>query len=1025
MDDDATFSERDLLHFVALRDPQRPSKPVPHIRTSETPRTFVPTPVRGRTGLLSRALRGRTLTVADSPTPQEIVPPVITHLAEASPWVQAVDQYLRSTKEFSASDIVELILRKWNEDNFRDQKQKLSEVLGHELFISERKLVTQSLLSATYGTNFPLSARPDLVRMMHVYAVIDAIVSDSRANHSKIAAAQRALVLVPVIELRHDTPRISQLEDDQLPSPADLLQEIARLESAAEELSALLTKTLPSTNVVSGWDEALDVAPWVLRGGHVVTSETRKTLREITTLPHPSIPDAVQALRERAQETYQRAAMMETSSPALQTTALMRQLARIHPLRATFEGPPIVTSGGAVLSAPPRIGDLEVVTTKLLYYKRSDIAHIENLMPGETKERMHKVIDIVEEMRRSENESVRSVVQRTQSTSLDELGNEVSKLVQEDSGLEAALSTNVHAPYVEVSANVGFSKSSSITDSKASTVNYAHQKIQEASMSVSRLNREIRTLLERTEITDVNKHALTNRSKKNFSGVYCWLDKRQKAQVNNYGRRLLLELLLPEPAVFYRYARSKGAGLQVDVEAPPDLVLPLTGETLSPDKITRTNWLGLGSRFRTAELVPPPPEFTVSLVSFSSQASPGAAASPSADGASPPHFYRDEQRAEIPFGYQAIQWVAVALLGKDAAVRAPDVQRQLLKNVVSAGTTIPNLLDGGVTNVDEGIKRAWDTWVDKLPISQVPEGPSGSIAVGPSFAELKAGATRVGEWTGWGTVQPTAMPEMANRDGGDVIPCALQVSNAHGYAVTVTVLNRIASAYRDWQVSSYKAILERHQRWERDFRAAVSQSEFDLDSSLQGENPKLIEETILDELKHVSKGFLGYPEKVNNGVDHGDPNIDRRPVINVAAGATAGAETLFFETAYDWKHAMYNFYPYMHSSRKDWPAALAESAAVDPLMRRFLRAGAVRVVLPVTVGFERAVCAKLALKLPQPWISEDAVTADREPWISIVDEIRTAQDEGYKRMAVGDSWEFDVATTLVRLEDDPGLFRAK
>lgn len=1024
MGEEALFSSHDVLHFVAIRDPQRPTAPIPKVVAAlPTPRSYVPTLGGSKSRRLPRLFRrpyqpAVELVAGDSV--EDIEPPTITKIEETSPVIQAVDEYLRRDGRKSADAIRKVIL-----NNSNPKANSLSQVVASEVYKNERTTITQSLLSVTYGTDFPLSARTDLVRIMQVYAVIDAIVADPSSTESHLAAAEKSLVLVPVAKTKPRRPSQLLLQGEEHPtSSAELLAKVTSLESAADELAALLEKPLPEPNVISGWDEAEDVPVWVLRGGHQLSESTRKALQEVTSQPHPSIPDVVEVLRKRAERVYQTAVQMESNKPAMQTTALIRELNRVHPLRESGKLP-VITSSGAVLSAPPRIGDLEVITTETMYYKPSDIAHIENILSGETKERTHQVVDVLEEMSRSENETIRSVAQRSQSLALDELGSQVNKLVQEDSGLEAALSTDVHAPYVEISANVGFSRSTSKTDSETQTLSYAHQKLQEASVSVSRLNREVRTVIERTEITETNKHQLTNKTKKNISGVYCWLDKHQRAQVHNYGSRLLLELLLPDPAVYYRYARAKGAGLRVDVEAPPDLVMPLTGEPLSPEKITRSTWLGLSARFKTAELSPPPPEFTVSLTSFSNQAPPATAPSSSASAASPyPHLYRDEQRAEIPSGYQALQWVAVALLGGTPAVLTSDVQRALLKDAIKAGSNIPSLFSvwGGV--VSEDAKKAWDAWVDKLSISNVPNGPTGSIAVGPSYKELVAGANRVEGWMGWGTIVPTAMPEPGYRDDTSVIPVALQTSNANGYAITVTILNRISSAYREWQVSCYKAILEKHQRWERDFRSAVSQSEFDYDRMFEGENPRLVEDTILEEIKHVARKFLGYPALSTNGVDIGDPHVGREPDIDAVTAAQSGPHSLFYETAFDWKRAMYHLYPYMHSTRRDWTAAVAETAS-DPLMRRFLRAGSVRVVLPVTEGYERAVCARLALDLPEPWISDNAVTALEEPWISIVEEIRRSQDVKYKRIALGPSWEFDVATTLVRLEDDPALFQPR
>lgn len=48
-------------------------------------------------------------------------------------------------------------------------------------------------------------------------------------------------------------------------------------------------------------------------------------------------------------------------------------------------------------------------------------------------------------------------------------------------------------------------------------------------------------------------HKLDNaRKDKNVVGIYRYINKRYKAQVFNYGERLMFEFLIPEPAEFYR-----------------------------------------------------------------------------------------------------------------------------------------------------------------------------------------------------------------------------------------------------------------------------------------------------------------------------------------------------------------------------------------------------------------------------------------------------------------------------------------
>ncbi len=59
------------------------------------------------------------------------------------------------------------------------------------------------------------------------------------------------------------------------------------------------------------------------------------------------------------------------------------------------------------------------------------------------------------------------------------------------------------------------------------------------------------------EFVEENIHEFDNRDgKEHISGVYRWVDKKMKNQIYNYGKRMMFEFIIPEPARLHRLANA-------------------------------------------------------------------------------------------------------------------------------------------------------------------------------------------------------------------------------------------------------------------------------------------------------------------------------------------------------------------------------------------------------------------------------------------------------------------------------------
>lgn len=92
----------------------------------------------------------------------------------------------------------------------------------------------------------------------------------------------------------------------------------------------------------------------------------------------------------------------------------------------------------------------------------------------------------------------------------------------------------------------------------------------------------------------------------NVAGVYRWLDKIYYNQVVNYGRRMMFEFVIPEPAAFHLFAKLAKPMSDEVIEAPP--VFDITSfEQITPETYDEYAVL------YAATSVKPPPSSIVSV----------------------------------------------------------------------------------------------------------------------------------------------------------------------------------------------------------------------------------------------------------------------------------------------------------------------------------------------------------------------------------------------------------------------------
>jgi hypothetical protein len=251
------------------------------------------------------------------------------------------------------------------------------------------------------------------------------------------------------------------------------------------------------------------------------------------------------------------------------------------------------------------LGDLMIVRQNLKAYSALDVAHIENVLQGESKEREHRRKRLTEETFFTESETELEEERDTQTSERFELRSEVQEEVKETFKFDAGVKVTAKlGPFVELEADARFGYENARTEGRKKATQYSRETTERASTRFAErvLERRERRLVE--EVEELNRHGINATSAaSNITGVYQWVNKVYEAQVFNYGLREMYEFFLPEPAIFYIGSLvSKGLS---DGEAPT----PPPPFTVSPNTLNRSNYKYYTSLYGASGVPAPPEEF--------------------------------------------------------------------------------------------------------------------------------------------------------------------------------------------------------------------------------------------------------------------------------------------------------------------------------------------------------------------------------------------------------------------------------
>lgn len=571
-------------------------------------------------------------------------------------------------------------------------------------------------------------------------------------------------------------------------------------------------------------------------------------------------------------------------------------------------------------------GDLKVLKSDLYKYELGEVAHIDNVLAGQYKDRVFRDLRRTEESITTEEENESEKVTENQTTERFELQKEVSNVVQSDS--EFSVGVDVTASFgsmLSISSGLNYASNNSQTTSQNVAQSYAKEVISKALNRVISKVRTQRSFTRTTETEETNTNKLDNtQSGTNLTGVFRWVNKIFRHKIENYGKRLMFEFVVPEPAAFYIYQKLRKIGEDRVVKKPLD---PTKGTKdlkpiLSYNDITPDNYGIWAALYDVKDITAPPVEFkTVSRAIDHMMKAEGEAET----------FTISINDMEVPDGY----WCTDAIFKCN-------------------GSGQPN------SNV-----RVWvgNNWMDS------------------SYGFYNTGMNRE----------------------TDRVPVSILSVNTPFHATIEAICKLRPETLRAWKVKTYQAILAAYNQMLKDFEEAMARNVSSDFTVIQGQNPLLNREIEKEELKKHAISMVTRQRFTTfdamTGSDPGDP-LTRYPEFAFDESEREGRYIQFFEQAFDWKNIMYAFYPYFWGRKFKW-LELKSYKDTDPLFEKFLKAGAARIVVPASEGYEKAVLHYLATgeiwqggDVPEPSdplyqpvykdLLKDIVQDTSEPWLSTV-----------------------------------------
>lgn len=574
------------------------------------------------------------------------------------------------------------------------------------------------------------------------------------------------------------------------------------------------------------------------------------------------------------------------------------------------------------------ITDYKRVEQSTYCYVEGEVAHIENIMAREYKERSTRRLKRSESQTTKSSESEKEKLTDTTSTERHEMQSEVSKILQESKDFAAQAgfqaSWGPEKARFMANANASYATHNSKEESNRQAVTEAKDITARAlDRIVTKVKEErIDKILE--EFEENNKHGFDNtKGSSHVVGVYRWVDKVVKNQIYNYGKRMMFEFMIPEPAKLHRL------GMKVINLAESTLVKPVDPRestihtlknfsSLEDDTILKY-WI---SKFNVEMEIP---EKNLVLSKSYSDTSVG----------SDEHFNKTES-ITIPDGYVATHGYA------NGHFKYDNDSKQQHSYGVGIGQHV------------------------HCVANQYSNGQFGNIYFPLANVAKSINVT-------YHSLNYLAMTVGFN------IHCELSVEAKNTWLQKI--FNEIIEAY-ETEMAKYNQALAEAKELGVQIKGSNPGFYRKIENTILRRN---CISYMLNQNPNVDLTF-GKGKYYNNGYSSGDETFLNTDIKLDGKLDQYAAFIKFIEQAFEWEIMSYHLYPYYWGERKSW-ADLYQFDDNDPIFRAFMQSGMARVIVTVRLGFEEAVRHFMATG--QIWNGGEVPVIDDPLFLSLVDEMRS------------------------------------
>ncbi len=641
------------------------------------------------------------------------------------------------------------------------------------------------------------------------------------------------------------------------------------------------------------------------------------------------------------------------------TTVVVESDSKKPPAKDDFNLPP---DGEISVSLLPNavklsVGELFYVQKTLDKYQLGEISHIENVLAGEHRSRTHRYLHRLEDTQVSAETKRNEREEHLESTDRFEVEQQSSNLTRAEMGLEAGGKISYsYGPTFSAEGTAKTTVNLAAEQTQKKSLTYAREIVSKTVDKTVEEIRKERQLKITDEIEETNLHEFESNPNQDTVGIYRWVDKIYNMQLVNYGKRMMLDITIPEPATHYLRALGLGYPEAALVEPEPF--------TLDPTDLNRYSLSYWAKKYNAEGLEAPPNKYAT--VAHTENAASEQIHDPIHKAANTP--------LTIPQGYLAIKaHITVEWLHTSA----DDVQA----NESGIPVDFPPM-------VRIGVGRKWIT-IRKDTINDNPMDD-------PSLWKK--------------TVQ------LSSETGQ--LPLAMIMYVRGAGTVTVEIqCERTGLAMRNWQLRTFDLIHAAYQARVREYEEQKTLIELKAKNlkldQLQSTTFEQIEHNELKRgtIELLSGESLGLINPLNIS-----SNSTTLPSIHKPNADRLSELVLFFEQVFEWTNIQYSLYPYFWGHRSRWVEKLAADVS-DSNHKAFLQAGSAHVIVPVKPGSELEVL--YYVNYGRVWRGSGSVVFHQgisTIYHDILQEFQNHNPLDATDESVGDAWQVTVPTSLIMIQ---------